>query len=163
MPLRQMDLDKNISGEKRYDISPGARWLATVVTPDVLFYDLQTGQIKGRIVPPSRMEDGKSVSIEAVRFSPDGSEFACLSQGSFGAVISVHDLSTGDEKLKHELSQAMKNGLQHPASYKGPPIEFVSQPPGFFWYGDAFVERETGLMLWTYKQGLLEFSHWKRC
>lgn len=160
--LRQMNLDKNISGDKRYDISPGNRWLATLEASEVVFYDLQTGQAKGTLVPPSVTEDGKYLHPDAVRFSPDGTELACLCEGQTASALVVYDLATGDQKLKHEMTAAMKAGLSHPASYKGPSIEFVTQPVGFLWYGSAFLERETGLMLWTYKQELLEFSHWKR-
>jgi hypothetical protein len=56
----------------------------------------------------------------------------------------------------------MKSALQHSASYKGPAIEFVTQPAGFLWYGSGFVDRESGLLVWSYEQGILEFSHWKR-
>jgi hypothetical protein len=162
MSTRQMDLDKNISGNNRYDISPGNRWLATIISSDIVFYDLQTGKVKGSLTPPKQTAEGKYVSTESVRFSPDGSEIAVLSQGSQGDILVVYDVASGDEKLRHELTPAMKSGLQHPASYKGPAIDYVMQPAGFLWYGGAYLERETGLMLWTYKQGILEFSHWKR-
>jgi hypothetical protein len=161
-PLRQMDLDKNISGDGRYDISPGRNWLATVVEPEVVIYDLQTGQPKASITPPARTEAGKSVHVNGFRFSPDGKEFVCMSDGFDGTVIAVHDMATGEVKLTHELTAALKSGIQNPASYKGPHIEFVTEPPGFLWFGGGFIERETGLMLWTYRQGLLEFSHWRR-
>ncbi|MGE5191678.1 MAG: WD40 repeat domain-containing protein [Deltaproteobacteria bacterium] len=161
-PLRQMDLDKNISGDKHYDISPGRKWLATLDRPEIVFYDLETGQVKGAITPPTRLESGKSVNVESFRFSPDGTEFACLADGSDGTVIAVHDLTTGDVKLTHELTAANKESLQQPASYKGPAIEFVAEPPGFLWFGSGFIDRESGLLTWTYRQGLLEFSHWKR-
>ena len=160
--LRQMDLDKNISGDGRYDISPGRSWLATVVEPEVVIYDLETGQLKGSIIPPSQTEEGKHVHVDGFRFSPDGTEIACMSDGSDGTVIAVHDLATGEVKLKHELAKNLKSTLQHPASYKGPHIEYVTEPAGFLWFGGGFIERETGLMVWNYRQGLLEFSHWKR-
>jgi hypothetical protein len=160
--LRQMDLDKNISGDGRYDISPGRNWLATVVEPEVVIYDLQTGQPKAAITPPAQTEAGKSVHVNGFRFSPDGTEFVCMSDGFEGTVIAVHDMATGEVKLTHELTAALKSGIQNPASYKGPHIEFVTEPPGFLWFGGGFIERETGLMLWTYRQGLLEFSHWRR-
>lgn len=160
--LRQMDLDKNISGDTRYDISPGRNWLATVVEPEVVIYDLQTGQAKGVILPPVKTESGKSVHVDSFRFSPDGTEIACMSDGFDGTVIAVHDLATGDVKLTHELAPNLKSTLQNPASYKGPHIEFVTEPAGFLWFGGGFIERETGLMIWNYRQGLLEFSHWKR-
>jgi len=160
--LRQMDLDKNISGDGRYDISPGRNWLATVVEPDVVIYDLQTGQSKASITPPSQTEAGKSVHVSGFRFSPDGTEFVCMSDGFDGTVIAVHDMATGEVKLKHELTAALKSTLQHPASYKGPHIEFVTEPAGFLWFGGGFIERESGLMIWNYRQGQLEFSHWKR-
>lgn len=159
---RQMDLDKNISGDTRYDISPGGNWLASIVTPDVVIFDLQTGQAKASIAPPSKTESGDQVSINSVRFSPDGTELALLAEGSKASVLSVLDVATGEVKLTHELSAAMKSGLMHPASYKGPHLEFVSQPAGFLWYGGGFIERESGLMVWTYRQGTHEFSHWAR-
>lgn len=161
-PLRQMDLDKNISGDRYYDISPGRKWLATLDRPEIVFYDLQTGQVKGSLTPPEKMEDGKFVHIDSFRFSPDGSEFAVISDGSDGAVLVIHDLATGEVKLKHELSASLKSGLQNPASYKGPHIEFVSEPAGFLWFGGGFIERESGLMVWNYRQGLTEYSHWQR-
>lgn len=160
--LRQLDLDKNISGDARYDISPGGRWLATLIGPEVVVFDLRSGKLAGTITPPTKTEEGKHVSIDSVRFSPDGQEMACLSEGSDGSVLIVHDVATGERKLTHELSRSMKSGLQHAASYKGPHIEFVHEPAGFLWYGGGFIERETGLMLWKYQQGILEFSHWKR-
>ena len=160
--LRQMDLEKGLSGDGRYDISPGRNFIASIVIPEILIYDLQTGRIKGAVPPPVRMEDGKSISVDSVRFSPDGTEIACMSEGFGGAVIAVHDMATGDLKFSHEMTAAQKSSLQHPASYKGPHLEFVTVPAGFLWYGGAFIERETGLMVWNYRQGLLEFSHWKR-
>jgi hypothetical protein len=160
--LRQMDLDKNISGDRHYDISPGGKWLATLDRPEIVFYDLETGQVKGTITPPTQTEAGKFVNIDSLRFSPDGTEFACLAEGGDGTVIAIHDLATGEVKLKHELTAANKESLQHPASYKGPHIEFVADPPGFLWYGSGFIDRESGLLTWTYQQGLLEYSHWKR-
>lgn len=161
-PLRQMDLDKNISGDTRYDISPGGKWLASIVIPEVVIYDLQTGQAKANITPPSKTEGGEHVSIDNVRFSPDGSEIALLAEGQKSAVLKVLDLNTGETKVTHELAASMKSALQNPASYKGPHIEFVSQPEGFLWHGSGFIERDSGLMVWTYRQGQLEFSHWKR-
>jgi hypothetical protein len=161
-PARQIDLDKNITGDTYYDISPGRKWLATLDRPEIVFYDLETGQRKGAIIPPVKLEGGKSASVDSFRFSPDGTEFACMSDGFDGTVLAVHDLVTGDLKLKHELSASLKSALQHPASYKGPHIEFVAEPAGFLWFGSGFIERETGLLTWTYRQGLLEFSHWKR-
>ena len=160
--VRQMDLDKNLSGDQRYDISPGRNLLVSIMSSDAVIYDLQTGQEKGSITPPNRMEDGQSVNLDGVRFSPDGTELGCLSGGSRGSIISTYDLANGDQKSKCELTAAMKSSLQHPASYKGPALEYVSQPNGFLWYGSGFVDRETGLLLWTYKQGILEFSHWRR-
>jgi hypothetical protein len=157
-----MDLEKNISGDTRYDISPGRKWLATVIDQEVALIDLQAGQIQGRITPPARTEDGKPVFVDSFRFSPEGTEFACMSEGSDGTVIAVHDMSTGAVKLTHELARNLKSALQHPASYKGPHIEFVAEPAGFLWYGGGFIDRETGLMVWNYRQGTLEFSHWKR-
>ncbi len=159
---RQMDLDKNISGDNRYDVSPGGNWLASIVIPEVVIYDLQTGQAKGSIAPPEKTEGGEFVHINSVRFSPDGTEIALLSEGSKASVITVRDLASGDVKLTHELPASMKSALQNPASYKGPHLEFVSQPAGFLWYGGAFIERDSGLMVWTYRQGQLEHSHWKR-
>jgi hypothetical protein len=159
---RSMDLDKNISGDSLYDISPGGKWLATLDRPEVVIYDLQTGRIKGTLTPPTRTEAGKSVTIDSMRFSADGSEIALMSEGSDGSVIAVHDLANGKLKLTHELARNLKSALQHPASYKGPHLEFVDKPAGFLWYGEGFVERKTGTMLWTYRQGILEFSHWKR-
>jgi hypothetical protein len=161
-PARQIDLDKNITGDTYYDISPGRKWLATLDRPEIVFYDLETGQRKGAIIPPVKLEGGKSVSVDSFRFSPDGTEFACMSDGFDGTVLAVHDLATGDVKLTHELSASLKSALQHPASYKGPHIEFVAEPAGFFWFGSGFIERETGLLTWTYRQGLLESSNWKR-
>ena len=160
--LRQIDLSKGLSGDRRYDISPGRNYLASIVIPDIVIYELLTGQIKGTILPPTKSEDGKVVSIDCVRFSPDGTEIACMSEGFGGAVIAVHDMNTGDLKFSHEMTAAQKSSLQHPASYKGPQLEFVTSPPGFLWHGGAYIERETGLMLWNYRQGLLEFSHWTR-
>lgn len=160
--LRQLDLEKNLSGDTRYDISPAGRWLATLANPEVAIYDLRTGKVAGTITPPTKTEDGKHVSIDSVRFSPDGTEIACLSDGSDGSVLVVHDAATGQRKLTHELPKSFKSALQHPASYKGPHVEFVAEPAGFLWHGGGFIERETGLMLWRYQQGLTEFSHWKR-
>lgn len=160
--VRQMDLDKNLSGDQRYDISPGRNLLVSIMASDAVIYDLQTGQEKGTVTPPNRMEDGQSVNLDGVRFSPDGTELGCLSGGGRGSIISTYDLASGDQKSKCELTAAMKSSLQHPASYKGPALEYVSQPNGFLWYGSGFVDRETGLLLWTYKQGILEFSHWRR-
>lgn len=162
---RAMDLEKSLDNNNRgnyYDISPGRKWLATLDRPDVVIYDLESGQIKGMLTPPTRTEDGKSVSFDTVRFSPDGTEIALMSEGSDGAVLAIHDMATGDKKLAHELPRNLKSFLQHPASYLGPHVEFVDSPAGFLWYGDAFIDRETGTMLWTYRQGILEFSHWKR-
>lgn len=130
-PLRQMDLEKGLSGDGRYDISPGRNFIASIVIPEILIYDLQTGRIKGAVPPPVRMEDGKSISVDSVRFSPDGTEIACMSEGFGGAVIAVHDMATGDLKFSHEMTAAQKSSLQHPASYKGPYLEFVTAPPGF--------------------------------
>ncbi|MBS0205029.1 MAG: hypothetical protein JSS49_19145 [Planctomycetes bacterium] len=159
---RQIDLDKNLSGDQRYDISPGRNLLVSIMASDAVIYDLQTGQEKGTITPPNRTEDGQSVSLDGVRFSPDGTELGCLCSGGRGSIIATYDLANGDQKSKCELTAAMKASLQHPASYKGPALEYVSQPNGFLWYGSGFVDRETGLLLWTYKQGILEFSHWRR-
>ncbi len=159
--VRQMDLDKNISGDTHYDISPGRKWLATG-TSDVVLYDLGTGQAKATIHPPTKTEDGKFAHLDSFRFSADGSEIVCMSDGGQGTVIVVYDMATGEPKLKHEIPAAYKSNLQHPASYKGPHIEFVSVPAGFLWHGGAFIERESGLMIWTYKQGILEHSHWNR-
>jgi len=162
---RAIDLDKGIDSNNRgnyYDISPGRKWLATLDRPDILIYDLESGLVKGMLAPPTRTEEGKSVSLDTVRFSPDGTEIALMSEGSDGSVIAIHDLATGDKKLTHELPRNLKSALQHPASYLGPHVEFVDSPAGFLWYGDAFIDRETGTMLWTYRQGILEYSHWKR-
>jgi hypothetical protein len=101
------------------------------------------------------------VHVDGFRFSPDGSEIAVMSDGS-GTVIAVHDLATGDLKLKHELAANLKSTLQSPASYKGPHIEYVTEPAGFLWFGAGFIEREKGLMAWNYRQGQGENSHWKR-
>lgn len=158
-PVQQMDLDKNISGDTRYDISPGRKWLATLIASDVVLYDLASGQPKVTITPPAQTEDGKFVHIDSVRFSQDGSELATLSGGSDASVLAVYDMTTGEIKVKHELPASSKAGLQHPSSYKGPHIEFVAQPNGFLWYGSGFVERESGMMIWTYKQGQLEYNH----
>lgn len=160
--LRQIDLDKNLSGDGRYDISPGRNFLASIVIPEVLILDLQKGRIKGTISPPVKTEDGKHVTIDSVRFSPDGNEIAVMSEGQLSGVIAVHDMATGNKKLTHEVTAPQKNSLQHPASYKGPHLEFVTVPNGFLLYGGGFIERETGLMVWNYRMGILEFSHWKR-
>ncbi len=160
--LRQFDLEKNLSGDGRYDISPGRNFLASIVIPEVLVYDLQTGRNKGTLLPPVRTDEGKSVSIDSVRFSPDGKEIALMSVGQTSYVIAVHDLATGDRELSHEVTASQISSLQHPASYKGPHVEFVTAPAGFLVFGGGFIERETGLMVWNYRQGLLEFSHWKR-
>ena len=69
-----------------YDISPGRNWLATVVEPEVVIYDLQTGQPKASITPPAQTEAGKSVHVNGFRFSPDGTEFVCMSDGFDGTV-----------------------------------------------------------------------------
>jgi hypothetical protein len=161
-PLRQMDLDKQISGDRHYDISPGRKCLATLDSPEIVFYDLQTGQLKGSIAPPEKTEDGQFVHVDGFRFSPDGSEFAVVSDGGKSAVLVVHDVATGAVKLKHELAASLKSNLQNQASYKGPHIEFVTEPPGFLWFGGGFIERESGLMVWNYRQGLTEYSHWQR-
>ena len=161
-PARQIDLDNNNTRDAYNDISPRRKWLATLDRPEIVIYDLETGQRKGAIIPPVKLEGGKSVSVDSFRFSPDGTEFACMSDGFDGTVLAVHDLATGDMKLQHELSASLKSALQHPASYKGPHIEFVAEPAGFLWFGSGFIERETGLLTWTYRQGLLESSHWKR-
>ena len=160
--LRQFDLPKNLSGDKKYDISPGRRFLASIVYPEVLIYDLKSGKVHGSLAPAVKLEGGQSVSIDSVRFSPDGTEIALLSEGSHGALIAVYDLTTGDQKFQHEMTASQKTSLQNPASYKGPHLEFVTSPPGFLWYGGAFLERDSGLMIWTYRQGLIEFSHWNR-
>lgn len=160
--LRQFDLDKNISGDKRYDVSPGGHWLATIVNRQVLLYDLQSGQVKGTITPPEKTDDGDFVSLDAARFSPDGSELACICEGQKSAVLTVNDVSTGAVKLKHDLAASTKKSLQNAASYKGPQIEFVAAPASFLWSGGGLIDRETGLLVWTYRQGTLEFSHWRR-
>lgn len=159
--LRQLNFDKNISADK-YSISPGRNWMSNVVGSEVLFFDLQTGQTRGIITPPGKTEDDHSVHLEGVRFSPDGTELAVLSEGSGTSLLSVYDVATGEVKLKHELASNMKSSLQHAPSYKGPDIEFVAEPPGFLWHGGGFIDRETGLLVWTYKQGILEYSHWQR-
>lgn len=161
-PLRHLQVNQNISGNERYDISPGRKWLATILTFDVGLYDLQTGESRGTISPSRTMEDGQTVSLDSVRFSPDGAEIACLSGGSRGSVISVYDMATGDLKLRHELSASLKSALQNPSSYEGPAIEFVQEPAGFLWHGQGFIERESGLLVWTYRQGLLESNHGQR-
>ena len=160
--VRQIDLDKNLSGDGRYDISPGRNYLASIVIPEVLILDLQKGRIKGTIIPPVKSEDGKHVSINSVRFSPDGNEIAVMSDGQTSSVIAVHDLATGNRKFTQDVNQAQKSSLQNPASYKGPHLEFVTVPSGFLLYGGGFIERKSGLMIWNYRQGILEFSHWKR-
>ncbi|MBS0266094.1 MAG: WD40 repeat domain-containing protein [Planctomycetes bacterium] len=161
-PSRQMDLEKNLSGDTRYDVSPGGNWLASIVNPDVALYDLQTGQIKAQISPPTKTEAGEYVSIDTVRFSQDGSELALLAEGQKSGVLKIIDVNTGAEKLKHEFSASMKSSLQYAASYKGPQIEFVSHPAGFLWHGEGFIERETGFMIWRYQQGVTGYNHWKR-
>ncbi|MCC7422687.1 MAG: WD40 repeat domain-containing protein [Planctomycetaceae bacterium] len=161
--IRQLDLDKHMSGGDRHsDISPGGHYLAAYVGSEVLFYDLQTAQIKGKIKPREKTDDGDNVHAESVRFSPDGKELAVYCRGSKTELIEVFDVATGESKLKHEIPQAVRNAMPHPASYKGPPVEFVAQPAGFLFYGAGFLERETGLLVWSYKQGILEHAHSKR-
>ena len=160
--LRQFDLAKQISGDSRYDISPGGQWLATIVLPEVQIYSLQTGESQGAISPAIKAEDGQTVSINSVRFSPDGKELACYCDGQSDSVLTVHDMASGEQTLRLDLSANLKAALLHPASYKGPAMEFVQQPAGFLWAGGGFIDRDTGLMVWNYRPGQLEFSHWQR-
>ena len=99
-------------------------------------YSLQTGESQGAISPAIKAEDGQTVSINSVRFSPDGKELACYCDGQSDSVLTVHDMASGEqEPLRHDLSANLKAALLHPASYKGPAVEFVQQPAGFLWAG----------------------------
>lgn len=161
--IRQLDLEKHLSGgDRHYDISPGGHYLVAYVIPEVQVYDLQTAQIKGKIKPKEKTEDGEYVHAESVRFSPDGKELVVYCSGQKTELLEVFDVATGESKLKHEIPHAVKNAMPHPASYKGPPVDFVAQPAGFLFYGGGFLERETGLLVWSYKQGPLEYAHSKR-
>lgn len=162
MPLRQFDFERHISGVDKYDISPGRNYFATIDFPDVKILNLQTGNVNATIAPPTRTEQDQSVTIESVRFSPDGTEIALLCEGQAALVIAIHDLATGKKKLTRDVTAAQKTSLQHAPSYKGPHVEFVTVPNGFLLYGSGFIERDTGLMIWNYRQDSLEFSHWKR-
>lgn len=160
--LRDIKIQNNIGNKKQTDISPGRTYLATVYWGEAAIYDLNTGEKVGAIKPGDKTEAGELASISSVRFSPDGKEIAVYGEGQRAGIITVYDLATGNQTARLELSGAMKSSLQHPASYLGPPIEFTADPPGFLWYGSAVVDRETSALVWQYKQGILEFSHWPR-
>lgn len=162
-PLRYFPTDKLLPPAVKYDISPGRNFLAIANIVEIDIFDLRTGKLSGRIEPPRKAVDKNSVTLDSVCFSPDGTEIAALSQGVKGSVITVYDLASGDQKLSHDLSAGQKQGLGYLIdTYSGPRLQFVTEPPGFLWYGSAFVERESGLVVWKYEQGASDFTRWKR-
>lgn len=157
--VREWNVPKSI---QKCDISSTGQWLAWPDGSDVAFLDLKTGAEIGRFPTPSKTEDGSFVRLEEVRISPDGNEIACVLTGQSAWVIEVHKLSDGSRDFQLTIPISNLNQLSHIASYKGPKLDYVQQPAGFLLGGGGFVDRESGLMPWTYAPGLLEFSHWKR-
>ncbi|OAI56641.1 hypothetical protein AYO47_02020 [Planctomyces sp. SCGC AG-212-M04] len=158
--IREFESEKHL--QDNYGISPGGRYLAAWTIPGVVVLDLQTGTQAGDFTPPDKTAEGKYVSVGGVRFSPDGKEIAVISTGSEAELICIYDVATGEEKAQLNVPASAKSSVKHPASYKGPKVEFVTEPNGFLLYGSALVDRETGLHLWTYQMGDLEFAHWRR-
>jgi WD40 repeat protein len=158
--IREFEAEKHL--QDNYGISPGGRYLAAWVVPGIVVLDLQTGEQVGDVTPPDKTSEGKFVSVGGVRFSPDGKEIAVISTGLDAELICIYDAATGDEKAQLNVPPSAKSSVRHPASYKGPKVEFVAEPNGFLLYGSALIDRETGLHLWTYQQGDLEFAHWRR-
>ena len=159
--LRQFDLTQNLSGDDHYQITPGRRYLASLMSRQVEFFDLTNGSKAGALTPPSKTEAGENVSPESFRFSPDGSEVAVLSDSFNASVIRTFDMATGDAKLTHDLP-SFKFGLQHASSYKGPSLDYATDASAFLLFGSALVDHESGLVLWTYQSPPADYNHWQR-
>ncbi|HVV99038.1 MAG TPA: WD40 repeat domain-containing protein, partial [Planctomycetaceae bacterium] len=160
-PARQFDLKQTIGGDKHYQVSPGRRYLATMHSGEVAFFDLTNGEKVGAVAPPNKTEAGENVNSEGFRFSPDGSEIAVISDSFNATTIRAFDLETGDAKLTHDLP-SFKFGLQHASSYKGPSVDYATDGSAFLFFGSALVDRESGMVLWTYQSPPADYNHWPR-
>jgi hypothetical protein len=70
-------------------------------------------------------------------------------------------MATGTAKFSHDLP-SFKFGLQHASSYKGPSLDYATDGSGFLLFGSALVDRESGMVLWTYQSKAADYNHWQR-
>ncbi|MDB5388284.1 MAG: hypothetical protein JWM11_3930 [Planctomycetaceae bacterium] len=147
-----------------FAFSPGRRYLATSSKSDeITVFDLTAGNIAGTAATPSKSENTIHLGLDALRFTPDGSQIAAMSGGLEETRIFTIDTKTGQRNAELDLvfPASLEQAIDGGTSYKGPKLECLPNG-GFLIAGGVWVDGATRRIVWYLDYGQDEYNFQQR-
>jgi len=147
----QIDPADFVSGKAAF--SPGRRYMASVrgKTAGIAVFDLQTGKLVGEATVTSIDKLGATAGLEALAFSPDGTQLAALAIGTGLTRVVVLDVSSGKiVSERGEISGRLSEVFPDSIHYKGADLDWLPDGSGWAVGGLAVLDAESGRLLWRF-------------
>jgi WD40 repeat protein len=143
-PVTEIRRKHHFKGDKYTAMSPGRRYLATIVTDGadrgIVIYDLVQGKPAGRI--QANVGSGSPV----LAFSPDGQSLALMTRSSQGSSIYHWNLSDGKLKKEHRFPRDLRR-LTTWNTY-ALPFQWIADSSGWVVYSQLLIDAESGQLFY---------------
>lgn len=121
-------------------LSPGRKYVAIAHKHKIDIYQGTTGQWVGELNVPV-----DNPNFRGLTFSPDGQELAChIERLGSGSHLICWKMTTGEQSVHHKFAKDVRLLADNSFLYQGPHIEWVPDRSGWIFYGQIWVDYQSG-------------------